>query len=154
MVKEALLNPLNSDTKIYTRPEWYLEFPQTLPLPQLPYTGTKRADKLWHWGSGAAAILVACSLGASNIKLIGFDLYSFTNTVNNIYKGSPNYSGELSPPVDYSYWEYQIFKLFECYKHIKFEIYNTPSWKIPAQWNLPNVKLLNIENFDIDLHIK
>lgn len=147
MVSEAVSNPNNKNSTIYTRKDWFAEFPGTISLPQLPYSGTRRADNQWHWGSGPSAILVACNLEPATIKLIGFDLYSFNGSVNNIYKGSPNYAGKLSQPVDYSYWEYQISKLFECYSTINFEIYNTSTWQLPLKWNLPNVTVFDIEKF-------
>jgi hypothetical protein len=90
---------------------------------------------------------LAAKLAADEpVKLIGFDLYSDNNLVNNIYKGSPNYAVQHSRSVDPKYWIYQIAKVFELFKHQEFIIYQTDQWRLPQAWIKPNVELDNISN--------
>lgn len=135
MVKQAL--PYH-DT-IYTRQRWNKEL-GVLPLPNLVKEGTERMDDPFHWGSGPYAILLGAKLH-SIINIIGFDLYGDNDKVNNIYKGTEGYSSSDSHAVDYSYWVYQITKVFEWFPHKTFRIYNKKDWKMPKEWNLANVSL-------------
>jgi len=147
MVDEAIKNPNNRDTIIYTRPEWlsfYSKQPNVKSVPELPYKGTQRQDELWHWGSGPLAILLACTLGHDEITIMGFDLWSADYRVNNVYKNTENYAGTESAAVDPSYWIYQIAKIFELYPNKKFIIV---SERIPPLWNFSHVTHLTINSF-------
>ena len=140
MVEEALKNPQVS--KIYTRQSWLNHFKQdnVIEVPRLLENGVNKVDKPEHWGSGPYSVLLGSMLG-DYIHLIGFDLYHKDKKINNVYKGTENYLSAESKPVDYSYWVYQIAKVF-CWNPDKyFTVYNTEGWKIPSCWNLDNVKL-------------
>lgn len=137
MAIEALNNTSIKNTKIYTRTRWVRE--GLLSVPSLPYSGSSRPDKEEHWGSGPYALLLACNLKFDEIILIGFDLYGCGDRVNNIYKNSINYKGDLSPAVDHSYWVYQIAKIFEYFPNIKFKVLNSKGWNMPNEWNKQNV---------------
>jgi hypothetical protein len=150
MIEEAVENPHNKDTFIYVREEQYHHFRKIRKnkkiqlLPDLPYQGEKRADVPTHWGSGPYAVLVACLLNPSEIDLYGFDLYSKTDYVNNIYKDTKNYKNSKGSAVDPSYWIYQISKLFITFPKINFQVHNEKNWKMPLQWQQANVKMLEL----------
>ena len=135
MVKQAL--PYH-DT-IYTRQRWNNEL-GVLALPNLISEGTERMDQPFHWGSGPYAVLLGATLD-NKINLLGFDLYSNDNKVNNIYKGTEGYSSAESHAVDYSYWIHQIAKVFGWFPQKTFKIYNKQDWDMPKEWNLANVSL-------------
>jgi len=137
MAVEALNNTSIKNTKIYTRTRWVKE--GLLSVPKLPYSGSLRLDQEEHWGSGPYALLLACNLKFNEIVLIGFDLYGCGDRINNIYKNSINYKGNLSPAVDHSYWVYQIAKIFEHFPNIKFIVLNVKGWKMPDEWQKQNV---------------
>jgi hypothetical protein len=143
-VKEAVAN---FKSPIYTRDEWCHLY-KVNPLPALPYQGTDRADEPRHWGSGGYALLLAATLNYTNIKMIGFDLYSNNNLVNNIYKDTDNYSPSTSHAVDHSYWIYQISKIFSNYPQISFTIINNKEWIMPTEWQFKNT---NFEALVVDL---
>jgi hypothetical protein len=150
MVQEAIKNPQTSNSLIYVRLDWYRYFRKTLkyknirPLPSIPYQGNGRADRPIHWGSGSYAILLAATLGFTSINILGFDLYGVNGRVNNVYKDTENYSASSKSSVDYSYWIYQISRVFELFPQTQFHVYNTPNWIIPELWMRPNVKKINI----------
>jgi hypothetical protein len=154
--KRTVEEAVQSNVKnIYTRPEWAEKF-NVNTLPELPYVGSDRIDQPKHWGSGAYAVLLATTM-ADKIMLLGFDLYGIdtyrhnnsltvrqlkTPQVNNIYKGTRNYSSTDTEAVDYSYWIYQLGKIFECFPNIEFTIINKPEWKMPDEWQKNNVEFL------------
>lgn len=152
MVNEALDNCVNDYSIVYTRDNWldrYKQFQRIRAVPALPYNGTERWDEPFQWGSGPYAVLLAAKLcKGATVRLIGFDLHSPTQTINNVYKGTSNYDSADKRAVDPRYWIHQIGKVFELYTRREFVIYQTPDWQLPKAWNHPNVtvdKLSNIQ---------
>ena len=113
---------------IYTRPDWKDQFKSSKLVPTLPYKGETRPDNPWHWGSGPFALLLGAYLSENTIHIIGFDIGSDTDRVNNIYKSTPNYNDADTKPVDPSYWIYQMNKVFECFDKTQFIYYNNKPW--------------------------
>lgn len=147
--EEANNNPSNKNTLIYVREDWFKYYwkikknKNTRQVPTIPFTGPSKKDQPEHWGSGGYAILLAAQLGFDDIELYGFDLYpTLQGTVNNIYKGTEHYVKANSHAVDYSFWVYQISKIFDYYKNSKFVIRNTPDWKFPDEWKNFNVEFV------------
>lgn len=161
MVKESINNPNNNQTKIYTRPRYYHDHRKIAKhknvylLPELFYEGYQKQDLPLHWGSGPYAVLLAAVLGFDRIHMIGFDLYSKESKVNNIYKGTENYSKVDSQPVDPSFWIYQIKKVFKHFENKQFIIYNHSDWKMPKDWTCRNVSFENISSIkELTLNIE
>ena len=150
MVKESINRKYNETCLIYTRQEWFPQFRDSKrirTLPELPYTGSDRWDDPFQWGSGPYAVLIAAKYQKERtVNLLGFDLYSNTETVNNIYKDTPNYDVGTKRPVDPRYWIHQIGMVFECFPKITFTIYQEPDWELPQAWNYPNIKVDKISN--------
>ncbi|MDA9938676.1 hypothetical protein N9C48_01030 [bacterium] len=149
MVEEALEHKINTNTKVYTRYDWfprYKKYKNIRQLPELPYKGNERWDEPFQWGSGPYAVLVAAQKAKDEtVHLIGFDMYSNTPTVNNVYKDSKNYDRADKRAVDPRYWIHQISKVFESYPKKQFVIYNIHS-KLQETWNYPNVSLDTLNN--------
>jgi hypothetical protein len=148
MVQEALSNNTNQHSYIYTRHDWISQFNATRvrTVPELPYVGAERWDESFQWGSGPYAALLAAKLCKGTVvRLIGFDLYSNTQTVNNIYKGSSNYNSADKRAVDPRYWIHQIGKVFESFPNTRFIIYND-DFELPKSWKHPNVSLDTISS--------
>ena len=140
MVKQAIGS---GKTPVYTRRRWIQDFPKehVLQLPFLPYTGNKRQDDPFNWGSGPYAILLATTL-SKYIKLVGFDLYGTeSGKTNNVYANTKGYNDESADAVDWSYWVYQIAKIFEYNPEKTFHIFNQKDWKVPESWNFDNIKV-------------
>ena len=146
MLKECIENSVNAGT-IYTRANHIKGGSQIVHgVPQLPYTGKQRWDDPFHWGSGPYAVLLAAGL-SHKVKMIGFDLYSKGDLVNNCYKETKNYDPSTKKAVDPRYWIHQIGKVFECFPHTEFTIFQTLDWQLPQKWNLSNVYVDKISNF-------
>jgi hypothetical protein len=140
-LKEALSANLGK-TKVWTRPEYVVAGCDAVPdVPQ----GNQRPDQPKHWGSGPYAVLIAASL-SREIHMVGFDLYSKNNLVNNVYKGQPHYSAADSPAVDPRYWIYQISRVFSDNPDKYFIVYNTEDWAMPDTWCLANVELKTLDS--------
>lgn len=137
MVDEILRNDKNKGRPIYTREDWvdqYKKRNNVLSLPDLPFSGVNKSDQPFHWNSGPYAVLVAALKTPEQITLLGFDLWSKTSFVNNIYKGTPNYSGAHDRRVTPDFWIYQLSKLFNHFKDIRFIQKQPEGWRIPDQW--------------------
>lgn len=150
MVEEALNAGANIDSLIYTRSEWYSRYHGFLhvrELPGLPYKGSERWDEPFQWGSGPYAVFLAARYARERyVNLLGFDLYSKTKTINNVYKGTPNYDDVDKKAIDPRYWIHQIGMVFNCFPKIQFTIYQEPDWELPKAWNYPNVTIDKISN--------
>jgi hypothetical protein len=148
MADEAVENSQTKNTSIYVRPSWFHYFRKIRKhknikvLPDLPYKGEHKKDDPDHWGSGGFAVLLAAALEYSEIELIGFDLYPVNSAVNNIYKGTKNYARSDAQPIDYSYWVYQINRVFMCHPNQKFIIRNHRDWNMPREWQKNNVEFI------------
>jgi hypothetical protein len=148
MVAEATGNPNIGNTLIYVRDGWYHYFRKILknkqiqPLPPIPIVGELKRDQPDHWGSGCYAILLAAHLGFKEITLIGFDLYPTHDKVNNLYKGTENYSRVDAQAVDYSYWVYHTELIFKHHPQSQFTVINHAVWSMPKEWQKNNVKFL------------
>lgn len=151
MVDEAIASDNTLQSTIWIRDDWARHFreikkdPRIFIIPDLPYSGKFKEDQKIHWNSGPSALLVACSLCPDKISLLGFDLYPMDGKINNIYKGTANYKQSDYKPVDYSFWVYQLAKIFKYNPHIEFSVYNKKNWKVPTEWNYPNVNFLEID---------
>ena len=154
MVREAQKNSNINDTVLYTRPEWSNQFSNVENVPALPYISVDRKDTLWHWTSGPIAVLLAAKLNLNVVHMVGFDLWDTFGKVNNVYKGSSNYSNVDANPVDPSYWEYQIRKVFENFPQTSFIIYNHDYWMPPHSWKeYENVSFKTLKNFKEHLQL-
>ena len=149
MLKEAVDAEYNFNSKIYTRKNHFTNYQNEKNIrmvPGLPYVGSERPDDPTHWGSGPYAVLLAANLTTTDIHLLGFDLYSQDNRVNNVYKDTANYSLAHKSAVDPRYWIYQIGKVFECFPDTQFVIHQIGNWQLPKAWKQSNVTVDTISS--------
>lgn len=136
MVNEILLNEKNLNIPVYTRQDWSKTYTDSRvrPLPEIPFTGPNKPDKPFHWNSGPYAVLLAALRYPTEVHLLGFDLWSKTGLVNNLYKGTANYATQESKKVSPDFWIYQLKKIFEHFDQIHFIQHQKKDWEIPKQW--------------------
>jgi len=137
MVDEILRNEGSKNKTIYTREDWvenYAKHQRVKSLPKLPFNGVNKHDQPFHWNSGPYAVLIAALKEPKQIELLGFDLWSKTSFVNNIYKGTPNYAGAHDRRVTPDFWIFQLKNIFCHFKNIKFIQCQPEDWRIPHQW--------------------
>ena len=148
MVQESLDKAANEHSYIYTREDWVGRFnaPRVRSVPKLPYVGTQRWDEPFQWGSGPYAVLLAAKLcNDRTVHLIGFDLHSTTDTVNNVYKDTSNYDSSDKRAIDPRYWIHQIGMVFKYYTKINFIVHHD-NFELPDSWKLLNV---SVDSLDI-----
>ena len=150
MVDEAVKQSANEYALVYTREDWIThynsKYKRIRQVPELPYIGSDRWDEPFQWGSGPYAVLLAARLAKHKVNLLGFDLYSKSKFVNNVYKDTNNYDHATKTAVDPRYWVHQISMVFQCFPNIKFSIYQEANWQLPKPWKYSNVSLDNISN--------
>lgn len=126
-----------TDRPVYTRAEWfdvYRNLPNLKIVPNLPFTGPKRADEPFQWTTGPYAILIAALYYPKTVYLLGFDLWGKDNKINNVYKGTKNYNDTGYRAVDPSYWIHQMARLFEHFSNINFVQLQHTDWQCPSEW--------------------
>ncbi len=148
MVQQAIDANVNETSVVYTRSDWidsYKNKQKVKQVPKLPYNGTERWDEPFQWGSGPYAVLLAAGL-AKEVKLLGFDLFSETKNVNNIYKDTDGYNQSTKNAVDPRYWIHQIGMVFKLYNKCNFTIYQKNNWNLPKAWKYINVSVDTLDN--------
>ena len=71
--------------------------------------------------TGNMALLLAChEHGAKEIYMLGYDLSSYDESLNNIYKGTDNYLPATAKGFNPINWTNQMNELFDKYKNITF----------------------------------
>ena len=139
-------------------------------------TGVLRPDKVidiepgideFAYATGTRAIYLACELGATEVYIIGHDLYSTDDKVNNIYAGTPQYAGKDAPMKrpdkaekdDLNHWIKQHKNTFNTFKDTKFYKVNpnpigtSPIDVIIPEWHDCN-NLEYITQHDLDKKFK
>jgi hypothetical protein len=148
MVEEILRNEANQGKVVYTRDDWihkYKDKKEVKSLPPLPFTGINKSDQPFHWNSGPYAVLVAALKNPKQIYLLGFDLWSKTSFVNNMYKGTTNYAGAHDRRVTPDFWIHQLKNLFNHFQEIEFIQLQPDNWRIPDPWkNINNLTITKI----------
>ena len=120
MLVEAFDSSYHKHAQVHTRRNNFVHYrleKNIRMVPDLPYVGDQRPDDPIHWGAGPYAVLLAAKMTTDDVHLLGFDLYSTDNRVNNVYKNTANYSHAHKSAVDPRYWIYQIGKIFERRLH-------------------------------------
>jgi hypothetical protein len=109
------------------------------------------------WASGSMSGFVACkTLNPTHVYLIGQDLVSETDSVNNMYKGSLYYKVPEAKPVPPNQWIQQWLTLFNDYPDVKFFKVNPKEGKASQklnEWKMCK-NLTYIKLSELDEHIK
>ena len=72
------------------------------------------------WSAGNTALFLACKAGADEVYMLGFDGSSYSESINNIYKGSKNYLPEDSRGFNTINWDRQYRMIQLEFKDVKF----------------------------------
>lgn len=153
MANEATTNPSLKNSVIFVRSHWYHYFRKIKKnkniklLPNLPFSQMGKMNMEINWGSGSYALLLS-AMEYNNIYLLGFDLYSKNNLVNNIYKDTVHYKKSADSGVDPKYWIYQASMIFKKYQDKRFFVINHAGWIMPSEWKIKNVQFLDILSFN------
>ena len=131
-------NSVGKNTTIFTRDKWVSQFahwPNVRQLPNLPYSGDKRQDDPFHWGTGPYAGVLGLTFKPKAIFMLGFDLHPIEKgKVNNLYHNTEGYQ-YIKRPVDPSYWIYQFHKLMGYSDpNTRWIVVNHDKWEMPKEW--------------------
>ena len=155
MIREAVANPNTMSTNIYVREHGYQLFRKIQKykniklVPAIPNRQLIRVDDPRNWGSGTYAHLIASQLDhVSTVYMLGYDLFSQDQFVNNLYKGTPNYRTNASHAIDPSYWIWQSAKVFKTFPHLRYKVVNKHNWTMPKEWCLSNVEKILLDDFE------
>jgi len=135
---QQAVNAVGKGTTVYTRDNWAAQFahwPNVKQFPDLPYSGEKRMDEPFHWGTGPYAGVLGLTFKPKAIFMLGFDLYPINKeTPNNMYTGSEGYT-YIKRGVDPTYWIYQFHKLMGYSDpDTRWIVVNHKDWEMPGDW--------------------
>jgi hypothetical protein len=121
--------------------------------------GDKKTPKDHGWSCGPTSGYVAVKQETpKEIFLIGHDLYSATNKVNNMYKGTKHYVTPEHQPTPCVNWIRQWYTLFQWFPEVKFykvnqfndgrDAVNSPIVEWENNKKLPNVEYISYSKLD------
>ena len=101
------------------------------------------------WSTGNTAMHLACQSQPTDVYVLGFDLSSYDEPLNNLYKGTNNYLPADSKGFNPENWFNQMHTIFKEFKDINFY------WVDPVnyQTDLPNVKPMTMAELCEELKI-
>jgi hypothetical protein len=85
--------------------------------------GNDRVKNIKHpkeWCAGSTAIHLACQAGEKHVYMLGFDLSSYDEPLNNIYKGTDNYLPPESKGFNVDSWLRQLILTFKEFPDTQF----------------------------------
>ena len=80
----------------------------------------KNIESPKNWIAGTTAAHLACQQGAKEVYLVGFDLSSPNELINNIYKGTDYYFPEDSKGFSTVSWVNQLGAIFDTFSDTQF----------------------------------
>ena len=105
------------------------------------------------WSSGATAMYIGCKVEKpKRCFLVGMDMYSTTDFINNLYKNTNGYLSDNENSVTPQNWVIQMGRVMVRYQDIEFIKVNPEgnskvSQRMPQWDSLPNVKYMYKKEF-------
>jgi len=134
-------------------------------------TGVKPGDKVtdidpsvdgFAYATGSRSVHLACELNAKEVFLVGHDLYSDDDKVNNIYAGTQSYANKedlaANPdnPKEMYNWIMQHKNTFDKFKDIQFYKVNKGKQKTAStinEWSsCENLKYISVKEMEQKLY--
>jgi hypothetical protein len=134
-------------------------------------TGVKPGDKVtdidpsvdgFAYATGSRSVHLACELNAKEVFLVGHDLYSDDDKVNNIYAGTQSYAKKedlaANPdnPKEMYNWIMQHKNTFDKFKDIQFYKVNKGKQKTAStinEWSsCENLKYISVKEMEQKLY--
>ena len=101
-------------------------------------------DEPKEWSAGNTAVHLACQNGATEVYMFGFDVSTYTEQLNNLYKGTENYlSAETDKKLPASDWKQQLYLTFREFSDIKF------NWVGSDFGYITDTKIMNCDNVNL-----
>ena len=91
-------------------------------------------------------VYLACQEGVSDVYMLGFDLSSYDEPLNNIYKGTDNYLPEESKGFNVDNWLVQLIEIFKNFPDTQFHWVDDHNNENKLQ--IKNVKGINYKTLD------
>ena len=112
-------------------------------------------DRGWACGATSAWVALEQNKDLEELYLIGHDLKSYDNFINNMYKSTPNYGDEKNKPIPDVNWISQWHTLMQEYPKVKFIKVNPRGIRggdkinnVVPEWVNKNVDYINFDELN------
>ena len=112
-------------------------------------------DRGWACGATSGWVALEQNKDLEELYLIGHDLKSYDNFINNMYKSTPNYGDEKNKPIPDVNWISQWHTLMKEYPKVKFIKVNPKGIKggdkinnVVPEWVNKNVDYINFDELN------
>lgn len=100
------------------------------------------------YSSGPVALSIASSAGHPHLMMLGMDLHSGSDAINNIYKDTLHYKAGDAAPTHWGNWVSQIESVIAEFPTQRFIHVNPLAGFTPQEWlNRSNFEVLSLEEF-------
>ena len=104
-------------------------------------------SNLEGWSAGNVGLFLAAENGATEVYMLGFDLSSYDEPLNNIYKGTENYLPGTARGFNPVNWIIQMNSVFKKYRDVTFYWVDS-RWKdYSDKFFAPNIKHIDKNTF-------
>ena len=112
-------------------------------------------DRGWACGATSGWVALEQNKDLEELYLIGHDLKSYDNFINNMYKSTQNYGDEKNKPIPDVNWISQWHTLMQDYPKVKFIKVNPRGIRggdninnMVPEWKSKNVNYINFDEFN------
>ena len=112
-------------------------------------------DRGWACGATSAWVALEQNKDLEELYLIGHDLKSYDNFINNMYKSTPNYGDEKNKPIPDVNWISQWHTLMQEYPKVKFIKVNPRGIRggdkinnVVPEWVNKNIDYINFDELN------
>ena len=112
-------------------------------------------DRGWACGATSGWVALEQNKDLEELYLIGHDLKSYDNFINNMYKSTPNYGDEKNKPIPDVNWISQWHTLMQDYPKVKFIKVNPRGIRggdkinnVVPEWVNKNVDYINFDELN------
>ena len=132
--KEDVKNKCYKNVGLYIT--WLKEHDRVRTIESVPY----------GWCAGATAMHLACEQGEKDIYMLGFDLSSYDEPLNNMYKGTNNYLPENAKGFNADNWVMQLVHTFQKFPDTQF--YWVDDYSKENKLQIKNVTTISYKELD------
>ena len=104
-------------------------------------------SNLEGWSAGNVGLFLAAENGATEVYMLGFDLSSYDEPLNNIYKGTENYLPGTARGFNPVNWIIQMNSVFKKYRDVTFYWVDSRWKNYSDKFFAPNIKHIDKNAF-------
>lgn len=148
-VDERMINEILAKGDIGTEFIYRQKYKDTTLYLKSSKSNEEYRDKGYAAGPTALSVLCTRFKNLTEVFLLGFDIYSNTGKINNVYKDTSCYAPSERTPVYPVNWIEKLARIFVANEHITFyRLYADTLIKVPEWLDIDNIRYITYKELD------